>query len=75
MAPFVLGEAKTTLAVILIVDMIVGLSLLVLAGWAGQISLGQFAFGDRSELLFQFHKKGPELLALELMRNRARNEP
>jgi branched-chain amino acid transport system permease protein len=43
-SPFVLGEAKTTLAVTLIVFMIVGLSLLVLAGWAGQISLGQFAF-------------------------------
>jgi branched-chain amino acid transport system permease protein len=42
--PFVVGEAKTDLAVLLIVSMIVGLSLLVLSGWTGQISLGQYAF-------------------------------
>jgi branched-chain amino acid transport system permease protein len=42
--PFVIGEARTDLASTLTVFMIVGLSLLVLAGWAGQISLGQFAF-------------------------------
>ena len=42
--PALVGEAKTELAVTLVIFMIVGLSLLVLAGWAGQISLGQFAF-------------------------------
>ncbi|MBA3652853.1 MAG: ABC transporter permease [Actinobacteria bacterium] len=42
--PFVIGEARTDLAVTLIVFMIVALSILVLTGWAGQISLGQFAF-------------------------------
>jgi len=44
LAPFVVGPARTELAVNLIVFMIVGLSLLMLVGWAGQISLGQFAF-------------------------------
>ena len=43
-APSLLGEAKTDLAITLLIFMIVGLSLLVLFGWAGQISLGQFAF-------------------------------
>ena len=42
--PWVLGEAKTDLATLLIVFFMIGLSLLVLTGWAGQISLGQFAF-------------------------------
>ncbi|HVT78887.1 MAG TPA: ABC transporter permease [Acidimicrobiales bacterium] len=42
--PALVGDAKTDLAVQLIVSMIVGLSLLVLVGWTGQISLGQFAF-------------------------------
>jgi ABC-type branched-subunit amino acid transport system permease subunit len=42
--PFVIGESKLHLGMTLIVFMIVGLSLLVLTGWAGQISLGQFAF-------------------------------
>jgi hypothetical protein len=35
----------------------------------------KLGFGDRSELLFELRKKGPELLALELMHDRARNEP
>jgi branched-chain amino acid transport system permease protein len=44
LTPWVIGEAKTELATTLIVFFLVGLSLLVLTGWAGQISLGQFAF-------------------------------
>jgi branched-chain amino acid transport system permease protein len=39
-----LGQARTGLASFLAAYLIVALSLLVLAGWAGQISLGQFAF-------------------------------
>jgi branched-chain amino acid transport system permease protein len=44
LTPSVVGEARTDLAITLMVFMIVALSLLVLTGWAGQISLGQFAF-------------------------------
>ena len=44
MVPSMVGVARTDLATTLIVFMIVGLSLLVLTGWTGQISLGQFAF-------------------------------
>jgi len=42
--PALMGEAKLDLATFLAAYLIVALSLLVLSGWAGQISLGQFAF-------------------------------
>jgi branched-chain amino acid transport system permease protein len=42
--PWLLGPARTGLATFLAAYLIIALSLLVLAGWAGQISLGQFAF-------------------------------
>jgi branched-chain amino acid transport system permease protein len=42
--PKLVGEARTDLATFLAAYLIIALSLLVLAGWAGQISLGQFAF-------------------------------
>jgi branched-chain amino acid transport system permease protein len=42
--PWVLSPAQTSLASSFGIYMIVGFSLLVLTGWAGQISLGQFAF-------------------------------
>jgi branched-chain amino acid transport system permease protein len=42
--PVILDEAKIDLATFLAAYLIVALSLLVLSGWAGQISLGQFAF-------------------------------
>jgi ABC-type branched-subunit amino acid transport system permease subunit len=42
--PFIFGVAKTQLAAFLCAYLIIALSLLVLSGWAGQISLGQFAF-------------------------------
>ncbi len=42
--PYMIGEARTGLATFLAAYLIIALSLLVLAGWAGQISLGQFAF-------------------------------
>lgn len=42
--PWILSAAQATLATIYIIYAMVGLSLLVLTGWAGQISLGQFGF-------------------------------
>ena len=42
--PPIIGQARTGLATFLAAYLVVALSLLVLAGWAGQISLGQFAF-------------------------------
>lgn len=42
-APFVLTPTQTTVATTSIVYAMVGVSLLVLSGWAGQVSLGQFA--------------------------------
>jgi len=42
--PVILSEAKLDLATFLAAYLLVALSLLVLSGWAGQISLGQFAF-------------------------------
>ncbi|MGN6475551.1 MAG: ATP-binding cassette domain-containing protein, partial [Mycobacteriales bacterium] len=43
-APFVLGEGRTNLAAALLIFSIVAISLVVLSGWAGLVSLGQFAF-------------------------------
>lgn len=42
--PWVAPQATTNLASAVMVYMMIGLSLLVLTGWAGQISLGQVAF-------------------------------
>ncbi|MEY2402544.1 MAG: branched-chain amino acid transport system permease protein livM [Acidimicrobiaceae bacterium] len=41
--PFWLGDAYTGYATIGVIYAIIGVSLVVLTGWAGQISLGQFA--------------------------------
>ena len=41
--PWLLSPSQTTLTVVVLVYAVVGLSLLVLTGWAGQISLGQLA--------------------------------
>lgn len=43
-APTFLGEANVDLGIFLAGYLVVALSLLVLSGWAGQISLGQFGF-------------------------------
>lgn len=43
-SPWLFGEANIQLASFLCAYLVIGLSLLVLSGWAGQISLGQFAF-------------------------------
>ncbi len=42
--PYLTGTGRTDLASVLIVYAIAGVSLVILTGWAGQISLGQFAF-------------------------------
>ena len=42
--PWVLSPAQTNLAAVTVAYGIIGVSLLVLTGWAGQISLGHFAF-------------------------------
>ena len=43
-APWILSPSQTTLASFALIATMVFLSLLVLTGWAGQISLGQLAF-------------------------------
>ncbi len=43
-APFVVGANRTGFVTLIVVYAIVAISLVVLSGWAGQISLGQFAF-------------------------------
>lgn len=57
--PAVLTTSQTYLAALILIYAIVGLSLLVLTGWAGQISLGQFALagigGATTAVLFQRH--------------------
>jgi branched-chain amino acid transport system permease protein len=42
--PWVLNAGQTTLAGTFLIEAVVGLSLLILTGWAGQISLGQWGF-------------------------------
>ncbi|MFN2462977.1 MAG: ATP-binding cassette domain-containing protein [Candidatus Dormibacteria bacterium] len=42
--PFFLEAGQVTIASIVLVYTMVGLSVLILTGWAGQISLGQFGF-------------------------------
>ncbi len=42
--PWVLSPSQTNLMAVYMIYGMIGLSLLVLTGWAGQISLGQFAF-------------------------------
>ena len=43
-APLVLSEARINLLGVILIYVMVGLSLVVLTGWAGQVSLGQIAF-------------------------------
>lgn len=43
--PWFISPGQLDLAIVALVDGIIGLSLLVLTGWAGQVSLGQLAFG------------------------------
>jgi ABC-type branched-subunit amino acid transport system ATPase component/ABC-type branched-subunit amino acid transport system permease subunit len=42
--PYLVGTDRAGAATLVIIYAIVGVSLVVLSGWAGQISLGQFAF-------------------------------
>ena len=42
-APWILGQSQTPEATLMVIYAIIGVSLVVLTGWAGQISLGQYA--------------------------------
>ncbi len=42
-APFVLGDVRTPQATLMVLYAIIGVSLVILTGWTGQISLGQYA--------------------------------
>ncbi|HEU5082488.1 MAG TPA: ABC transporter permease [Acidimicrobiales bacterium] len=42
-APFVFGDVRTPQATIMVLYAIIGVSLVILTGWTGQISLGQYA--------------------------------
>ncbi len=42
--PVILSESQINLAAVIVIIAIVGISLVVLTGWAGQVSLGQVAF-------------------------------
>jgi len=42
--PWALSPSQTNLAAVIMIFAMVALSILILTGWAGQISLGQFAF-------------------------------
>lgn len=42
-APWLLGDLRTPQATVMVLYAIIGVSLVVLTGWAGQISLGQYA--------------------------------
>ena len=42
-APWLLGDIKTPEATVMVLYGIIGISLVILTGWAGQISLGQYA--------------------------------
>ena len=57
--PLLVKTSDTYLAALVCIYAIVGLSLLILTGWAGQISLGQFALagfgGATTALLYQRH--------------------
>ncbi len=44
LAPLVLSPSTTNLASAIVIFAIIGMSLVVLTGWAGQVSLGQMAF-------------------------------
>jgi branched-chain amino acid transport system permease protein len=52
--PFVMSPGQVTVGAVVITYSIVGLSLLVLTGWAGQISLGQFAFAAAGAFVAAF---------------------
>jgi len=42
--PLVLSESRVNLAALILIFTVIGLSLVVLTGWGGQVSLGQMAF-------------------------------
>jgi branched-chain amino acid transport system permease protein len=49
--PYVVGVEQQTLAAVIVIYAIVAVSLVVLTGWAGQISLGQWGFAGVGSLV------------------------
>jgi branched-chain amino acid transport system permease protein len=47
-APWIFGDARTPQATLILIYAMVGVSLVVLTGWTGQISLGQYAISGVS---------------------------
>ncbi len=67
--PFAVSPGQVSLGVVILIYTIVGLGLLVLTGWAGQISLGHFAFaavGGYVATMLAGHGGVPILLTLPL---------
>lgn len=65
--PWAMSPSQTNAAAVVLIYAMVGLSLLVLTGWAGQISLGQFAFaaiGGFVTSILSAQLQFPMLLAL-----------
>ena len=57
--PFLLTEAKTSLADAVMVYAMVGVSLVILTGWSGNISFGQWAVAGLGALVAQRLASGP----------------
>lgn len=67
--PWLAGASATSAAVTSMVYAIIAVSMVILVGWAGQISLGQFAFAGLGACLagaFMVHLHLPFLLAMLL---------
>jgi branched-chain amino acid transport system permease protein len=67
--PFAVSPGQVSLGVLILIYAIVGLGLLVLTGWAGQISLGHFAFaavGGYVATMLAGHGGVPIILTLPL---------
>jgi branched-chain amino acid transport system permease protein len=67
--PFLLSPAQAAVSSVAMIYAMVGLSLLVLSGWSGQISLGQFAFsavGAYLTAVLMGHASFPAFLAVAI---------
>ena len=62
--PWVMSPSQTNLGALYAIYAVIGISLVVLSGWGGQISLGQFAFvrpfqNPEAGWMFQFSLVAP----------------
>jgi branched-chain amino acid transport system permease protein len=67
--PFITSTGQTFLGAVIALNAMVALSLVVLTGWSGQVSLGQFGFvaiGAFSAAIFADHLGLPFLIAVPL---------